>query len=352
MGILKFLDIDSNEWDHVLLSIPHDFHHRREYMKISLSPGESGGAYYVEDNDSKFFLPFIKSPFELAGLPTVYDAFSAYGYSSPIFLSNSDPGEQKSQLYSACRQVIDALRAQSITSMFVRLHPLFPLSCDVLEKFGSLVLHGRTVSVDLAKPEDGIWRSMDGNDRRRIKKLLSAGCTCSVDADWSLLDEFVTIYTETMQRLKTSPFYFFTRDYFLKLRSIAPEKFHLVVVKSSDQRVMWGGIFSEFNGIVQFHLSGTANAFLNLNPTKLALNFVRQWARARGNRVLHLGGGVGGREDELFAFKRRLGTDLHPFYTWRVIVSPERYNQYVIASQKKTGLCPDPSFFPPYRQKP
>ena len=54
---------------------------------------------------------------------------------------------------------------------------------------------------------------------------------------------------------------------------------------------------------MQYHLSGMSEAFARERPTKLMLDHVRQWARARGNRWLHLGGGVGSAQDNLFKFK-------------------------------------------------
>ena len=47
--------------------------------------------------------------------------------------------------------------------------------------------------------------------------------------------------------------------------------------------------------------------------------------KARGNRVMHLGGGLGGAHDSLFDFKAGFSKDRQPFRTWRVVVDPVRY---------------------------
>ena len=72
------------------------------------------------------------------------------------------------------------------------------------------------------------------------------------------------------------------------------------------------GLFFERQGIVQYHLSGSRRPALRRQPTKLMMDDMVAWAQARGNRVLHLGGGVGGREDSLFHFKAGLLGLAHP----------------------------------------
>ena len=73
------------------------------------------------------------------------------------------------------------------------------------------------------------------------------------------------------------------------------------------------------------------------------------WAHARGNRVLHLGGGVGGREDSLFHFKQGFSDWLIPFYTWRIVVDEVRYRQ-AMDVLAPTGDGGDRSgHFPAYR---
>jgi hypothetical protein len=61
---------------------------------------------------------------------------------------------------------------------------------------------------------------------------------------------------------------------------------------------------------------------------------VRRWGRERGDRVLHLGGGRGGREDSLFAFKSRFSKRRHPFYTGRWILDPQAYRELVAGRQR------------------
>ena len=87
------------------------------------------------------------------------------------------------------------------------------------------------------------------------------------------------------------------------------------------------GLFVETRGIVQYHLSGTDDAFRDVQPTKLMLHFVRAWARDRGNHVFHLGGGVGGDDDSLLWFKTGFAPAGHSFATLRIVLDEAEYER-------------------------
>jgi hypothetical protein len=71
------------------------------------------------------------------------------------------------------------------------------------------------------------------------------------------------------------------------------------------------------------------------------------WAKAAGNRVLHLGGGVGSRYDSLFRFKTGFSNLRSGFDTWRIICNHKRYDELTEAA----GLshAPIDGLFPAYR---
>jgi len=57
------------------------------------------------------------------------------------------------------------------------------------------------------------------------------------------------------------------------------------------------------NGQMHAHLGGTKEQFLPYSPDTLLTYRAALWGHENGYRTLHLGGGVGGREDSLFRFK-------------------------------------------------
>ena len=125
---------------------------------------------------------------------------------------------------------------------------------------------------------------------------------------------------------------------------------HLWTVRTGPA-VIAGAVFTECNGIVQYHLGGTLNDALPSNPLKLLFWRATTWFKERGNRWLHLGGGFGGEQDSLMHFKRGFSSRTFPFYTWRVVLNAKMYDE----SPDARWTQPDPgasatSFFPAYRE--
>jgi len=53
-----------------------------------------------------------------------------------------------------------------------------------------------------------------------------------------------------------------------------------------------GALLTEVDGIVEYHLAGTADDYVAASSSKLIVDFARWWAQDRGDRVLHLAGSL------------------------------------------------------------
>ncbi len=82
-------------------------------------------------------------------------------------------------------------------------------------------------------------------------------------------------------------------------------------------------------------------------------NYVRYWAKERGNQVFHLGGGVGGTKDSLYRFKAGFSKQTHTFMTMRLITNENIYRQLVDLQAKflkiETEKLFSTNYFPAYR---
>jgi lipid II:glycine glycyltransferase (peptidoglycan interpeptide bridge formation enzyme) len=114
-----------------------------------------------------------------------------------------------------------------------------------------------------------------------------------------------------------------------------------------------GSLFFESCGIVQAHLGGTKTEFLKHSPFNLLLHYMRLWAKARGNKYLHLGGGVGGSKDNLYTFKSGFSKQTHEFLTFRAVVDSSLYNDLLQfrakTLNKSVEELQNSHFFPAYR---
>ena len=141
-------------------------------------------------------------------------------------------------------------------------------------------------------------------------------------------------------------------DELLRLRDELRGSLHLIITRSGED-IVAAGLFTEYRGIIQALLVGTDDRYRCHSPLKLLLDDVRRWGNARGDLVLHLGGGRGGSEDSLFAFKSRFSRRRHAFHTGRWVLDRVAYQELVAARERwlaKAGRSTaSPGWFPAFR---
>jgi len=328
---------EDGRWAAFLNAARHDFYHLPRY--VQLSADETGGeacAVIVADGPRSLLLPLVVRP--IAGSRS--DAASPYGYSGPLAIGTDDPAWMGAALVEA----EEALRRLGVVSLFVRSHPL--LNAVPLAAGGVLVRHGETVSINLTQTTDALVRQTRRDHRHDIERALRAGHDARWDEEWAHLGTFRRIYRETMDRVGARPYYFFDDAYFDRLRDALGDSLRLCLVEI-DGSVAAAGLFVETCGIVQYHLSGTDPAFVRERPTKLMIDFVRRWAKERGDWRLHLGGGVGAQADSLLLFKAGFSPDRHEYFTLRAVIDDAEYAR--LAGAAATAVDPATGFFPAYR---
>ncbi len=346
----RIITADASEWQKSLNRLQHDVYHKPEYVRLCAN--NDGGdpiAFVAEEQDRLLFVPLLLRPIppddeSLAGL---YDAVSPYGYPCPLATTADERF-----VHRALAQMLATLRDRGVVSMFLRLHPLLPACLNALRETGTLVQHGQTVFFDLTRSEDELLKDMRRTTRQEISRSRRMGFVAEVDHEWRYLDDFIDAYWETMRRASAGEEYFFPPEYFYELRDSLHDAIHLFVVHM-DGRLACAGVNSEVGGIVQAHLAGVRSEFMEAQPLKLLIDTARQWSKQRGNRVFHLGGGLGARTDSLFQFKAALCKGRADFYSWRAIVDPEAYRSLVDQWKRRSGaeVAQVDDFFPAYRKK-
>jgi hypothetical protein len=349
-AVAELIQPEDPRWLEALARAPHDFYHLPQYAIVSAKhEGGQPAAFYAESNGTVFLAPVLLRPLPamLGAPPEWCDAVCPYGYAGPIVGGRGDSADLADCLELSRTRA----SAEGVIAAFFRLHPLIELDLEVLARFGEVVTLGQVVPIDLTQPEEVLWKQVRANHRSDISRLRRAGFQPRLD-DWEQLDQFIDIYRATMARVSARDFYFFTREYFDDLSAALAGGLHLCTVVSDDGTVAAGGLFVAMNGIVQYHLSGTAEQFLAQAPTKLMLDFMRSWAKSSGHRVLHLGGGVGGRADSLFTFKARFSATTVACRAYRMIVNPDRYAILMARWREQGGTDGggDGEFFPGYRR--
>jgi hypothetical protein len=335
----SLIGVDSPRWSSILRTAPHDFYHLPGY--VALSARHEGGqpaAVVVEGDGAAMLLPLILRPIPGGGK----DATSPYGYPGPIFAGPRDDRFATDAISEAAK----VLAEQGVVSLFVRFHPL--LNPEPRSEFGTIVSHGETVVIDLSQDDAEMWRETRRNHRREIRNAQLAGHRVYEDVDLRHFARFTDLYQQSMLRVDAAPFYFFDDAYFDALRSTLGSRLHLIVVEL-DGVIATASIEVETDGIVQDYLTGTDERLNRHAPGKLLIHFVRSWARQRGNRWLHLGGGLGAVNDSLLAFKAGFSRRRLPFHTLRAVLDEDRYRELVRTFNPVCDPDAVDGFFPAYR---
>ncbi|MFO7676545.1 MAG: GNAT family N-acetyltransferase [bacterium] len=349
---VDLLSPDSPRWREFLDSVPHDVYHRPEYARLSrlVDGGEPVGAL-LSDGDFGLFIPLLLRNVESGGGGALRDAISPYGYPGPLLRGSGRAAEEF--LRQALVELESALRQQGVVSVLVRMHPLYPLPGFFYDLPG-VSRHGVTLSSDLALSAEELWHATRRGHRTEIAKAEREGRQqVTVDADWDVYDDFRKIYDETLDRLTADAYYYYPEQYFAELKRTLGDYLHLAVNRI-DGEVAFMMVFSECCGIIQTHLGGVSDKFVSEHPLKLVHHKARLWAKERGNRFYHLGGGVGAQADSVFYFKEGFANLRHPYHTWRMIPDPEQYRALVADWERRSGTAADglDGWFPAYRKAP
>lgn len=338
-------------WQAVLTSTRHDVYHTPSYVTVDAARVHGSPlALLAQQGETRLLLPLVLLPLarQSDADTDVTDAFSPYGYPAPI-LSGEGSEVFLNEAFSAFKSKLASL---GVSGLFVRMHPLLPAWPACLAQHGSYVLHGETVWIDLTQDDEEIWRQTRPQTRNAITRLTNQGVTVERDEGFEHYPRFMDLYYRTMDHNAASSWYYFDREYFTGLRTVLGERLGLWVAKDPAGAVIAAALFTEEDGIVQYHLACTDREQPYREAMKPLLHHVRVWAKSRGNRALHLGGGVGAGQDPLFLFKSGFSRQRGRFASWRAVCDEKRYAEAVSQWQRQTGRTVESvsGFFPPYRQ--
>lgn len=343
---IEFLT-EKKEWDDFLKSVDdYDFYHTYDYHQISKSESDDSVLIKYTNKDIFIGLPILIRKIE--GTP-YFDATSVYGYSGPI--CSKTPKNFDTSNFE--KFLLNFFVEKNIICLFSRLNPYIEfqnmlfLNLGESSYFGELSYLGKIVNINLSIPLDEQKKNYQDRLKTHINKA-NRLLTLRVAETKEDFQQFKLLYWESMKRVKANKRYFFSDDYFEKLNSSKDFKTDvLLAVHNETKKVIAGGMFVKTNRMVQYHLSGSNEAFLHLNATKFLIDQMRLKANKEGYKNFNLGGGLGANEnDSLFRFKSSFSDEYHPFFVWKLIANKNIYKK--LCEENKI-IDKDSTFFPLYR---
>jgi hypothetical protein len=346
----EFLSPGDPRWSAFLDDCRHDFYHLPGYVELcARREGGAAAAFLASEGAGAVLLPLVLRSLPPGLDPSARwrDATAPYGYPCPLVRGASGEAAVAGLLAAFLAAFDERAADAGIVSAFMRLHPVLELPQEPFRQYGDLVDEGETVYLDLTLAPEELARQTRANHLADARRLEREGFRVEVD-DWSRLGDFIRIYEDTMEYRGAGSFYRFGPEYFRDLRRVLGARLHLGEVRAPGGDTAAAGLFTEVAGLMQFHLSGTAAAYRRSGPAKLMLIRMRDWARARGLRTLHLGGGVGCRQDSLAFFKQGFSKLRGRYRTFRMVPAPALYRELAGRLEREAGSGQD--YFPAYRR--
>jgi len=350
---------DAEQWNHIVDASPTpDVYYRPEYVRANLSGDGSALGAVLVDSARRFLVPLILRP--LAELEFVeggsgFDAITPYGYGGVLPLDDGtvSNAEARELLVSLRRWCLET----GIVSCLIRLHPLTAqhewFAC-AQDEGAALQLHGETKAIDLSNWDEerrapvGLHKGCRSSLNLARRELRVSVTLCSSDQSESALQTFRAMYEETMRRRGAAEFYYFPESYYRALAHGLGDKMSVVLCYRGGEPVA-GALFFADRLFAHYHLSGATMTGRRYMANTLAIIAGSNWARQRGCRWLHLGGG-NQPGDSLFRFKESFGADTFHYGFVKLVADFQRYARLLEMRQSCQSLAPMRlGFFPAYR---
>ena len=333
---------DEKEWKSAITKVDnYDFYHTYDYHTISKQENEKAILINYQEGDKQILLPLI-----IRKIPNTdfFDATSVYGYSGPI-QKNIDEAFDNSHFIE---HLNGYFKQEKIVSIFSRLNPFIKNQKVILKGLGEINTLGHVVNIDLTKNIDDQKNIFSKTTKRYLNKCRKL-CDFKISNSPEDIDTFIDLYYENMDRVKADKKYYFSKQYFFDFINSADYKTDvLFALNRESKQIISAAMMVKTNNIIQYHISGTKNDYLNLSPIRLLIDEMRLRGTAENYSYFNLGGGLGNNEDELFRFKSSFSKDFKSFNVWKHIALPEIYNNLV---KEKEMSNAETKFFPLYRFK-
>lgn len=333
----------------------HDTYHLPQYHFLAKQQDEGTPfLFHFQDAGNFAALPFLlRRVSDVKGLEdsTFCDVTSVYGYPGPVTNAKEDSASADSFRSHFQTNLLQLFRDMNVVCFFTRQNPLLRTSW-LFRGMGDILVMGTTVAIDLGRSLNEQDRDMTKGHRYDIRKAKESDIVAYEDKGFKRLDDFVSAYNETMKRTGAAEYYFFPKSYYIELKGLLADRLKLFVAEKADV-VISASLFLVTGEIIQYHLSGTPDRYLTHSGSKVILDQVRRWGTDHGYRWLHLGGGLGSKEDSLFRFKAGFSKLRFSFETTRAIIEPQVYEKLVAQRMHWIGSGADQaiseSYFPHYR---
>ena len=332
------------EWDEIVKLFPeYDVYYLSGYIRAFQIHGDGEPQLlYYEQNGLRAIYVYMKRKTDVDGW---YDSITPYGYGGVLF--EGDTSEVN--LKAFWNAYVQKMKEESIVCNFVRYHPVLANAIP-MKTVSDVIDLGKTVAFHLDSPEV-IWQNIVPKNRNMIRKAEKNGIEIHHKADMTLFKDFVQIYNATMDKDHAEEYYYFGEEFYKSIHEDLNGHYEMFYA-TYEGKIIAMSIMLFANKQMHYHLSGSVLEYRNLAPSNLLLYKAALWGCKHGYKTLHLGGGVGSGEDNLYKFKAAFNRESdYQFSIAKMIFDQEKYDILKeMARQSNPHFDCNSNFFPIYRQ--
>lgn len=345
MPLYTYTIEQAETWDKVVRSFAlHDVYYLSGYVKAFQLHGDGHPLLFCYEGDGVRGINVVMvrdladDPFWGGKLArdTWFDFITPYGYGGWLIEGAGEKAPLFAQYEAWCRE-------HRVISEFVRWHPVLN-NAESARPFYDVVMLGNTISMDLSSPEV-IWANLTSKNRNMVRKAQKSGVEIFRGQFPEIYKTFREIYNLTMDADHAKPYYYFDEAFYDSIRRDLPEESQIFWAEL-DGKIIAASIMLSANGYMNYHLSGSLREYQNLAPSNLLLYRAALWGCHNGCRSLHLGGGVGSKQDSLYKFKSAFHrSETKQFAIGKKIYLDDAYEKLTLEKNPDA----EENFFPKYR---
>lgn len=334
---------DKERWDGIVKDFSrYDVYNLSGYVKAFMIHGDGDPQlFYYETEDLRAIYVYMKRETDIKGY---YDSVTPYGYGGVLF--EGDTSEENLQTF--WKAYVEKMQAEGFVANFVRYHPVLANAIP-MKSISTVIDLGKTVAVDLSS-EEVIWTNIISKNRNMIRKAEKNGIEIRHGKDIELFKDFKRIYNATMEKDHAEEYYFFGDAFYESIHRDLYDNYEMFYAVLNGEIIAMS-IMLFANDQMHYHLSGSMIEYRNLAPSNLLLYKAALWGCEHGYKTLHLGGGVGSGEDNLYKFKAAFNRNSdYQFSIGKEIFDQKKYDELVaLRAKQDSEFNSESNYFPLYR---
>jgi len=295
----------------------------------------------VWDN-GRIIYPYLKRPYKYNNV-IYFDLISPYGYSGFDICDMVT----KDDFLAFRKEFLKKANENNYLTEYFRFSP-FNINQikELIQENINIWLKSKTIGIDLRKGYTYYWNKSDKRHRRSINKALKLGYQTEVirpNVTELVHGDFRRLYNQTMNKVQSSPYYYFNDQYFMELYNNLQDCIYLIHVKDKDNIIVASCLYIKWNNYFHYHLGGSDTNHINNGINNLLHDKAIKVGIENNLELLHLGGGLKD-NDSLYNFKYSIGKEIYEFWHGKNIINKDIYEHLIKNIDQK-----DSNYFPPYR---